>query len=60
MVRSSTQQRHIDAPVERVCELVIGMTVFGALAGRRIMSSWLQSSLENLKAVAERALAQRA
>ena len=38
----------------------IGMKVFGALAGRRIMSSWLQSSLENLKAVAERAPAQRA
>jgi hypothetical protein len=33
----------------------IGLKVFSALAGRRIMSSWLQSSLENLKAVAERA-----
>jgi hypothetical protein len=36
----------------------IGLKVFGALAGRRIMSSWLQKSLENLKAVAERAPAQ--
>jgi hypothetical protein len=35
----------------------IGATVFGALAGRRIMSSWLQSSLENLKHVAERSAA---
>jgi hypothetical protein len=32
VVRSSTQQTHIDAPVERVWELVIGVTVFGALA----------------------------
>ena len=35
----------------------IGATVFGALAGRRIMSSWLQSSLENLKRAAERSAA---
>jgi len=35
----------------------IGSTVFGALAGRRIMSSWLQSSLENLKRAAERSAA---
>ena len=34
--------------------------VFGALACRRIMGSWLERSLENLKAVAERAPAQRA
>ena len=31
----------------------IGTTVFATLAGRRIMSSWLQGSLENLKSVAE-------
>ena len=37
-----------------------GMKVFSALAGRRIMSSWLQSSLENLKATAERAPAPQA
>lgn len=36
----------------------IGLKVFGALAGRRIMTSWLQSSLENLKRAAERAPAQ--
>lgn len=35
----------------------IGATVFGALAGRRIMSSWLQSSLANLKRVAEHSAA---
>ena len=35
----------------------IGASVFGALAGRRIMSSWLQSSLENLKRAAERSAA---
>ncbi len=35
----------------------IGTTVFATLAGRRIMSSWLQASLENLKRVAERASA---
>jgi hypothetical protein len=38
----------------------IGSTVFGALAGRRIMSSWLQGSLANLKSVAERARARSA
>jgi uncharacterized protein YndB with AHSA1/START domain len=38
----------------------IGSTVFGALAGRRIMSSWLQDSLANLKSVAERAQARSA
>jgi uncharacterized protein YndB with AHSA1/START domain len=32
----------------------IGTTVFATVAGRRVMSSWLQSSLENLKSVAER------
>jgi hypothetical protein len=32
----------------------IGSAVFGALAGRRIMSSWLERSLANLKSVAER------
>ena len=35
----------------------IGTTVFATVAGRRIMSSWLQSSLENLKSVAERSAA---
>jgi uncharacterized protein YndB with AHSA1/START domain len=35
----------------------IGATVFGALAGRRIMSSWLQASLANLKSAAERSSA---
>jgi uncharacterized protein YndB with AHSA1/START domain len=38
----------------------IGATVFGALAGRRIMSSWLQGSLANLKSVAELAQARSA
>jgi uncharacterized protein YndB with AHSA1/START domain len=38
----------------------IGSTVFGALAGRRIMSSWLQGSLANLKSVAEQAQARSA
>ena len=32
----------------------IGMKVIGAVAGRRVMHSWLQSSLENLKSGAER------
>jgi hypothetical protein len=36
------------------------MTVFGALAGRGIMGSWLQSSLGDLKAGAERVPAERA
>jgi uncharacterized protein YndB with AHSA1/START domain len=31
----------------------IGMKVIGAVAGRRIMHSWLESSLENLKSAAE-------
>ena len=35
----------------------IGTTVFATVAGRRIMSSWLQSSLENLKRAAERSAA---
>ncbi len=35
----------------------IGTTVFASLAGRRIMSSWLQASLENLQRAAERASA---
>jgi len=33
----------------------IGMKVFGAVAGRRMMRSWLESSLANLKSAAERA-----
>jgi uncharacterized protein YndB with AHSA1/START domain len=33
----------------------IGMTVVSAVAGRRLMRSWLEQSLENLKRVAERA-----
>jgi uncharacterized protein YndB with AHSA1/START domain len=33
----------------------IGNTVIAAVAGRRIMRSWLEQSLENLKRVAERA-----
>ena len=37
----------------------IGMKVFGALAGRRLMRTWL-SSLENLKETAERAARQPA
>jgi uncharacterized protein YndB with AHSA1/START domain len=32
----------------------IGMKVLGAVAGRRLMRSWLESSLANLKSVAER------
>jgi hypothetical protein len=31
----------------------IGTTVFAGIAGRRIMASWLQDSLANLKSVAE-------
>ena len=38
----------------------IGMRVLGALAGRRLMRMWLESSLENLKQTAERAPAQQA
>jgi hypothetical protein len=37
----------------------IGMKVFGALAGRRLMRMWLESSLENLKQAAERTPARR-
>ncbi len=33
----------------------IGMTMVGAVAGRRVMRSWLERSLANLKQVAERA-----
>ena len=33
----------------------IGMKVFGLVAGRRMMRSWLESSLANLKSAAERA-----
>lgn len=33
----------------------LGMKVVGAVAGRRIMRSWLEQSLENLKQEAERA-----
>jgi Polyketide cyclase / dehydrase and lipid transport len=33
----------------------IGSKVVGAMAGRRLMRSWLERSLENLKDVAERA-----
>jgi hypothetical protein len=32
----------------------IGTTVFATIAGRRVMASWLQDSLANLKSVAER------
>jgi carbon monoxide dehydrogenase subunit G len=32
----------------------IGMTVMSAVAGRRVMRSWLERSLANLKLVAER------
>jgi hypothetical protein len=35
----------------------IGTTVFATVAGRRVMSSWLQASLANLKSVAERSAA---
>jgi hypothetical protein len=38
----------------------IGMKVFGALAGRRLMRTWLESSLENLKETAERTARQPA
>jgi hypothetical protein len=38
----------------------IGMKVIGAVSGRRVMRSWLERSLENLKHVAERMPAQRA
>jgi Polyketide cyclase / dehydrase and lipid transport len=38
----------------------IGMKVFGALAGRRLMRTWLESSLENLKETAERSARQPA
>jgi hypothetical protein len=31
----------------------IGMKVLGAVAGRRLMHSWLESSLANLKNAAE-------
>jgi uncharacterized protein YndB with AHSA1/START domain len=37
----------------------IGNTVIAAVAGRRIMRSWLEQSLENLKQAAERAPAAR-
>ena len=33
----------------------IGTKVVAAVAGRRVMRSWLERSLENLKQVAERA-----
>jgi uncharacterized protein YndB with AHSA1/START domain len=32
----------------------LGMKVVGAVSGRRVMRSWLERSLENLKTVAER------
>jgi uncharacterized protein YndB with AHSA1/START domain len=35
----------------------LGMTVVGAVAGRRVMRSWLERSLANLKREAERARA---
>jgi len=38
----------------------IGMKVIGAVSGRRVMRSWLERSLENLKHAAERAPAARA
>lgn len=38
----------------------IGMKVASAVAGRRIMRSWLERSLENLKRVAERMPARQA
>jgi uncharacterized protein YndB with AHSA1/START domain len=38
----------------------MGMAMLGAVAGRRVMRSWLERSLENLKSVAERAPVARA
>lgn len=38
----------------------IGMKVVAAVTGRRVMRSWLERSLENLKRVAERAPAPQA
>jgi uncharacterized protein YndB with AHSA1/START domain len=37
----------------------LGMKVLGAVAGRRLMRSWLERSLENLKRAAERTPASR-
>jgi uncharacterized protein YndB with AHSA1/START domain len=38
----------------------LGMKAIGAVVGRRVMRSWLERSLENLKQTAERAPAARA
>lgn len=38
----------------------LGMKVIGALSGERLMRTWLESSLENLKQMAERSPARQA
>jgi len=46
---------HIGARVAARAEPdTIGMKVVSAVSGRRVMRSWLERSLENLKHVAER------